>query len=147
MAYWYYSGRTTTPIDIPGKGPVVLKPRAKFHAPQASVAHLLRIKMVTRLPDPPQPSAKPAPAAPKQEVPRSAAADKSGGASATAPASTDSDDHASRNGVVESKGEATVVESAAGSAAGEAGEGEGTPSVVSEESESRRSRRSGRSRE
>jgi hypothetical protein len=148
MPYWYYSGRTTTPIEIPGKGPIVLKPRSKFHAPQSSVAHLLRIKLVKRLPDPPQPpaEAKDAPApAPKQEVPQPAAVEKSGSSATSAP--PDRDDHASRDGVAEAKSDAPVVESAAGAAAGEAGEGEGTSSAVSEESESRRPRRSGRSRE
>lgn len=151
MPFWYYAGRVTTPINIPGQGPIVLKPRSRFHAPQSAVAHLLRTKppLVTRLPDPPQKAeastaeAKPAPAvAPVPEVPPSAA-DKSGGAQAAPP---DGDDHAARDGVEPKTGAGVVVSSPASAEAeeGSAGEGEGTSSV-SEESE-RRPRR-GRSRE
>jgi len=56
LPYWYYKGRTTTPVNIPGQGPIVLVPRMKFFAPQASVSHLLKKKMVARLPDPPKPA-------------------------------------------------------------------------------------------
>lgn len=52
LPYWYYKGRTTTPIDIPGKGPQVLTPRAEFYAPTSSVSHLLKAKLVVRRSDP-----------------------------------------------------------------------------------------------
>jgi len=48
MQWWYYRGQVTTPIDIPGKGPTVLRPRDKFQAPFASVAHLRRLKRVVQ---------------------------------------------------------------------------------------------------
>ena len=46
MQWWYYRGQVTTPIDIPGKGPTVLRPRDKFQAPFTAVAHLRRLKKV-----------------------------------------------------------------------------------------------------
>jgi hypothetical protein len=49
MAWWIYLGKVTTPIDIPGRGPVVLVPRYKFEAPMSSVAHLVRLKYVQPL--------------------------------------------------------------------------------------------------
>ena len=55
MAHWYYLGRTTTSVNHPEKGPMVLIPRSRFEAPQASVHHLLQAKLVKRLPDPPAP--------------------------------------------------------------------------------------------
>ena len=48
MQWWYYRGQVTTPIDIPGKGPTVLRPRDKFQAPFAAVAHLSKLKMVVK---------------------------------------------------------------------------------------------------
>jgi hypothetical protein len=46
MQWWYYRGQVTTPIDIPGKGPTVIRPREKFQAPFAAVAHLKRLGRV-----------------------------------------------------------------------------------------------------
>jgi len=43
MQWWYYKGQVTTPIDIPGKGPTVIRPRDRFQAPFAAVAHLKRL--------------------------------------------------------------------------------------------------------
>jgi hypothetical protein len=57
MPYWYYAGKTTSCVEIPGRGPVILVPRERFHAPRASVHHLLKTRppQVKLLPDPPQP--------------------------------------------------------------------------------------------
>lgn len=63
MQWWYYRGQVTTPIDIPGKGPTVLRPRDKFQAPFASVAHLRRLKKVVPCKAPEAVPAKPEPAA------------------------------------------------------------------------------------
>jgi len=46
MQWWYYRGQVTTPIDIPGKGPTVIRPRDKFEAPLGAVAHLKRLGLV-----------------------------------------------------------------------------------------------------
>lgn len=46
MNWWYYKGQVTTPIDIPGKGPTVIRPRERFQAPLAAVAHLKRLGRV-----------------------------------------------------------------------------------------------------
>jgi len=55
MAQWYYKGRTTTPIEHPEKGSIVLRPRQRFSAPKAAVQHLLDAGLCSRIPDP-QPS-------------------------------------------------------------------------------------------
>lgn len=55
MATWHYSGRTPTPIEIPGRGSVVLTKGKRFEAPESSVAHLVSVGMVKRMPDPPAP--------------------------------------------------------------------------------------------
>jgi len=52
LPFWYYAGRVTTAIDLPG-GPVVITPRSKFHALPTAVAHLVKVGLVKRLPDPP----------------------------------------------------------------------------------------------
>lgn len=49
--FWYYSGRVTTPVELPG-GAVIITPRSKFHAPPSAVAHLVQVGLVKRLPDP-----------------------------------------------------------------------------------------------
>ena len=54
MAHWYYKGRSTTPIDHPEKGPIVLTPMMRFEAPIATVNHLIQANLVKRLPDPPK---------------------------------------------------------------------------------------------
>lgn len=46
MQWWLYKGAVTTPIDIPGKGPTVIRPRDKFQAPFAAVANLKRLGRV-----------------------------------------------------------------------------------------------------
>lgn len=46
MPWWYYKGKTTTPVDLPGSGPTIIKPRMRFEAPLSAVAHLKRIGMV-----------------------------------------------------------------------------------------------------
>lgn len=46
MQWWYYRGQVTTPIDIPGKGPTVVRPRDRFQAPFAAVAHLKKMGRV-----------------------------------------------------------------------------------------------------
>lgn len=68
MQWWYYSGQVTTPIDIPGKGPTVLRPREKFQAPLVAVAHLKRIGRVVPCKPPseakvmtPEPKSQPTP--------------------------------------------------------------------------------------
>lgn len=65
MQWWYYRGQVTTPIDIPGKGPTVLRPRDKFQAPFGAVAHLKRLGRV--VPCKPPPEAKKEKAKPKVE--------------------------------------------------------------------------------
>jgi hypothetical protein len=138
MAYWHYSGRITTPINVPGKGPIVLRPREKFHAPQSAVAHLLRLNppLVKRLPDPP-PSAEPPPK--KEAAPVTVAEVKSDRTQAPTQAPVETGDVVSA-AHVEAKPELAVVDSASedstAAAEEEVSEGEGTSSV-SEESESR----------
>jgi len=68
MPHWYYRGRVTTPVNIPGVGSVVLRPNMRFEAPEASVAHLKRMKppMVVEVAPPKTPVA--AVPAPTQEV-------------------------------------------------------------------------------
>lgn len=51
MPKWHYSGRVTTPINVPGVGSVVLTPRMRFEAPQSALSNLIRAKLVSRLPD------------------------------------------------------------------------------------------------
>lgn len=63
MQWWLYKGAVTTPIDIPGKGPTVIRPRDKFQAPFAAVAHLKKLGRV--VPCKPPPEAKEAKATPK----------------------------------------------------------------------------------
>ena len=46
MQWWYYRGTVTTPINIPGKGPTVIRPRDKFQAPLAAVVHLKKLGYV-----------------------------------------------------------------------------------------------------
>jgi hypothetical protein len=46
LPYWYYRGRTTTPIKTAAEGPVVLVPRQKFYATSAEVAHLRSLGLV-----------------------------------------------------------------------------------------------------
>jgi len=67
MQWWYYRGQVTTPVDIPGKGPTVLRPREKFQAPLAAVAHLKRLGRVVACKPPPE--AKVATQEPKVAVP------------------------------------------------------------------------------
>jgi hypothetical protein len=72
MAWWIYLGKVTTPIDIPGRGPVVLVPRLKFEAPMSSVAHLVRLKYVAPLKPfqiPKEAAPKPAPVAVPEPAP------------------------------------------------------------------------------
>lgn len=69
MAWWIYLGRVTTPIDIPGRGPVVLVPRYKFEAPMSSVAHLVRLKYVRPLKPHQIPKVEPVKEAPPKEGP------------------------------------------------------------------------------
>lgn len=66
MQWWYYRGQVTTPIDIPGKGPTVIRPREKFQAPYSAVAHLKRLKRV--VPCKPPKEARGAPQPPKSEA-------------------------------------------------------------------------------
>lgn len=54
MPTWYYRGKTTTPVDIPGRGIVVIRPRTRFEAPESAVAHL---KSLVVRQDPPTPPA------------------------------------------------------------------------------------------
>lgn len=51
MATWHYKGTSPTPVEIPGRGSVVIRPKARFEAPIASVSHLLRSNMVVRVKD------------------------------------------------------------------------------------------------
>ena len=51
MAQWYYKGRTTTPIEHPELGSIVIRPRQRFEAPKSSVQHLLSAGLCSRLPD------------------------------------------------------------------------------------------------
>jgi len=51
MPRWYYRGRNTTPINIPDKGSIVLRPRDRFEAPASAVARLVSAGLVTRLAD------------------------------------------------------------------------------------------------
>jgi hypothetical protein len=44
--WWYYKGRVTTPIDIPGQGPTVIKRGDKFQCPFGPVANLKRQGLV-----------------------------------------------------------------------------------------------------
>jgi len=88
LPYWYYRGRTTTPIDIPGKGAVVLVPRQKFFAPQSAVSHLLKIKLVRRLPDPP-PEERPKEAEEKPLPPPKSAPETTAEDDSSEPESTD----------------------------------------------------------
>jgi len=46
MQWWYYRGAVTTPVDIPGKGPTVVRPRDRFQAPFSAVANLKRLRLV-----------------------------------------------------------------------------------------------------
>lgn len=77
MARWFYSGKVTTPVNIPGRGPSIIQPRMTFDAPESAVAHLLRLRLVKRVDTPPaQEEAKPvivaAPIAQKPEPPLAA---------------------------------------------------------------------------
>jgi hypothetical protein len=145
MAYWHYSGRVTTPINVPGRGPIVLRPREKFHAPQSAVAHLLRLNppLVKRLPDPPPSAAEQSRVEPKQaekETAPAAADPKSEApnpASAAQPVEADVVVSAAH---VEAEQTGAVVQSASDSTVEEVSEGEDTSSV-SEESESRPQKR------
>jgi hypothetical protein len=69
MAWWIYLGKVTTPIDIPGRGPVVLVPRYRFEAPMSSVAHLVRLKYVQPLKPHQIPKVEPVKEAPSKEDP------------------------------------------------------------------------------
>jgi hypothetical protein len=136
LPYWYYKGRTTTPINIPGVGPIVLTPRMKFHAPQAAVSHLMKQKLVARLPDPP---VKEEPVVTPEPEEKSLAAPKS---EAETQAEDDSSEPESKDAVIPSQpAEDTQTE----------GEGAGTSSDQPTEKEekkgrSTRRRRSGQQR-
>lgn len=67
MAYWFYTGKTTSNYEDPEKGPLVLTPRQKFHAPPAAVRHLIEAGLVKQLREP-KPVQTSAPAAPEKEV-------------------------------------------------------------------------------
>ena len=138
MAYWYYTGRVTTPINVPGKGPIVLRPRERFHAPPSAVAHLLRLDppLVKRLPDPP-PSVEPEQA--KQEAVPAAAETKSERPTMSAQSQPVPAGDVVSAALVEAGRAMAVIESASDSVE-EVNEGEDTSSV-SEESESRPRRR------
>lgn len=55
MQWWYYRGQVTTPVNIPGKGPTVVRPRDKFQAPFSAVAHLKRMGRVVACKAPKEP--------------------------------------------------------------------------------------------
>jgi hypothetical protein len=46
MPWWYYRGRVTTPVEIPGKGSTIIRPRMRFQAPLPAVMHLKNIGLV-----------------------------------------------------------------------------------------------------
>lgn len=52
MQWWLYKGSVTTPVDIPGQGPTIIKPRMKFQAPVPAVANLRRNGLVVPCADP-----------------------------------------------------------------------------------------------
>lgn len=52
MEWWLYKGNVTTPVDVPGQGPTIIRPRMKFQAPLRSVAHLKSIGLVVLCRDP-----------------------------------------------------------------------------------------------
>ncbi len=77
MATWYYKGRTPTPVNIPGRGSVVLTRGAKFEAPASAIHHLIRthqvaevLERVRRAPSPvtPAPQVVPVPTPVQPEV-------------------------------------------------------------------------------
>jgi len=93
MQWWLYKGSVTTPVDVPGKGPTVIKPRMKFQAPPRAVANLKRIGLVVPCKDPNPPkkeaavSGEPVPAVPKRSVSTQKSAPKAseGGSDGAAP--------------------------------------------------------------
>ena len=136
IPYWFYTGKSTTPINLGGKNSIVLKPRSRFHAPAAAVSHLVSLKLVKRLPDPPEPKPKPEPKPEAVAVP-------------------DSKEEAAGDGGTKSEGESgsDAQESGAGekddvASQGEAGEAEVGSSAPEQEKEpsSSRSSRKGRQR-
>lgn len=109
LPYWFYSGRTTTPISYKDENgnlvSEILVPRRLFHAPQAAVSHLLRLKppRVKRMPDPTEkPESKVKKFAKKAALPspKSAVEEKS-----------DSSEPESSDDVISSKAEEGVGES------------------------------------
>jgi hypothetical protein len=49
MATWYYKGTTPAPVEIPGRGSVVIRPKSRFEAPITSVSHLVRSGLVVEV--------------------------------------------------------------------------------------------------
>lgn len=77
--HWYYRGRVTHPVNIPGRGPIVLTPRSRFQAPTAAVSDLVRAKLVVRIEAPPVKegqSTAPVPASEKPAPAKESVADK-----------------------------------------------------------------------
>ena len=84
MQWWLYKGSVTTPVDIPGQGPTIIRPRMKFQAPPRVVANLKRAGLVVPCADPTPKKkeesaalAKPVAAVPKSEQSKSQAAQTS----------------------------------------------------------------------
>ena len=63
MPRWRYIYPITATVDLPGKGPTVLRPQDEFEAPRATVKHLVKIKRVVG-----PLRERPKPPAPKEEV-------------------------------------------------------------------------------
>jgi hypothetical protein len=63
MPLWYYRGTITTCVDLPGKEGAVIRPKTRFVAERAAVAHLLTMKppqVVEVRQKPAKPAVKPA---------------------------------------------------------------------------------------
>jgi len=139
LPYWYYAGRVTAAIDLPD-GPAVITPRSKFYAMPSAVAHLVKVGLVKRLPDPPVAPTPPSVAAVVAAKPAAPPIKKSD------PPPPEVAKSVQEKSSIDPKQPETVVASVSESEEGEQS-GDGTPVPVESESEQEPSERRRRRRD